>query len=285
MTLPPPCPNHDKRRWEESRIPYDNKRYRPTQNRPPYGGGQTSFNPRNDPRARPPQCNVCARYHFGECRGPNPTRCFDCRGNGHFSRECPSRNVGIGLRQNQQGIRQQPRAPPTGSGTNRDQPLRLQQPVRPRLPAPARAYAIEQKQPKVEQGKPESGNLAGIGEILDTPIVVLFDTGASHSFISELCVHTLSLPTRKSEHRMMVSSPVGGLVEISRFCLNVEIVLGELKLVAHDLRVMAMRDVDVILGMDWLTENFATISCKKRQITLQTPGVEPAVYHGISMNR
>ena len=195
MTLPPPRPNHDKRRWEESRIPYDNKRYRPTQNRPPYGGGQTSFNPRSDPRARPPQCSVCAKYHFGQCRGPNSNRCFNCGGNGHFSRECPSRNVGTGPRQNQQGFCQQPRAPPTGSGANQNQPLRLQQPVRPRLPAPVRAYTISQKQPAIEQGKPESGNLAGIGEILDTPIVVLFDTGASHSFISELCVHTLSLPT------------------------------------------------------------------------------------------
>ncbi|XP_047965744.1 uncharacterized protein LOC125210217 [Salvia hispanica] len=144
---------------------------------------------------------------------------------------------------------------------------------------------MSQKQPRIEQGNHESGNLAGIGEILNTPIVVFFDTGASHSFISELCVHTLSLPIRKSEHRMMVSSPVGGIVEISRFCLNVEIVLGELKLVAYELRVMAMRDVDVILGMDWLTANFATIRCKERQITLQAPGTEPIVYHGISMNR
>ena len=75
------------------------------------------------------------------------------------------------------------------------------------------------------------------------------------------------------------------MIEISRFCLNIEIVLGERRLVARDLQVMAMKDVDVILGMDWLTANFATISCKKRQITLQTPSLEPAVYHGISMNR
>ncbi|XP_047978941.1 uncharacterized protein LOC125220849 [Salvia hispanica] len=105
LALPPPRPNHDKRRWDESRTHYDNKQYRPAPNRPPYGGGQTSFNQRSDPRARPPQCNVCAKYHFGECRAPNPTRCFNCGGNGHFSRECPSRNVGTGSRQNNQGFR------------------------------------------------------------------------------------------------------------------------------------------------------------------------------------
>ncbi|XP_047961456.1 uncharacterized protein LOC125206214 [Salvia hispanica] len=281
LALPPPRPSQDKRRWDESRNHYDNKRYRSTQNRPPYGGGQTSPNQRSDPRARPPQCNVCAKYHFGECRVPNPTKCFNCGGNGQFSRECPSKNVGTGSRQNNQGFRQQPRAPPTGSGVNRDQP----QPFRPRLPAQTRAYALSQKQPRIEQGSHENGNLAGIGEILDTPIVVLFDTDASHSFISELCVHTLSLPVRQSEHRMMVSSPVEGIVEISRTCSNVEFVLGELKLVTHDLQVMAMGDIDIILGMDWLTVNFVTIRCKERQISLQAPGKEPIVYHGISMNR
>ena len=124
-----------------------------------------------------------------------------------------------------------------------------------------------------------------MGEILNTPVVVLFDTGASHSFISELCVHTLSLPTSESERRMMVSSPVGGMIEISRTCSNVEIVMGELKIVAHDLRVIKMEDIDIILGMDWLTTNFATIRCKERQISLQAPGSEPTIYHGISTNR
>ena len=82
-----------------------------------------------------------------------------------------------------------------------------------------------------------------------------------------------------------MSSPVGGTVEISRTCLNVEIVLGELKLVAHDQQVMAMIDIYVILGMDWLTANFAMIHCKERQISLQAPGKEPIMYYGISMNQ
>ena len=37
---------------------------------------------------------------------------------------------------------------------------------------------MSQKQPRIEQGNHENGNLAGLGEILNTLIVVLFDTGA-----------------------------------------------------------------------------------------------------------
>ncbi|XP_047953706.1 uncharacterized protein LOC125199892, partial [Salvia hispanica] len=210
-------------------------------------------------RPRAPQCNVCSKYHFGECRYQNVVKCYTCGGNGHYSRECANNKVGSGSRQNDQGSRQQSRAPQSEPRGNRDPSSRQQQPHRPRLPPQARAFALEQKKPKKEQDDREKGNLTGMGEILDTPVVVLFDTGASHSFISELCVHTLGLPSSESEHRMMVSSPVGGMIEISRTCSNIEIVMGELKLVTHDLQVMAMRDTDVILGMDWLAANFAMI--------------------------
>ncbi|XP_042051507.1 uncharacterized protein LOC121796792 [Salvia splendens] len=121
--------------------------------------------------------------------------------------------------------------------------------------------------------------------LLNVPIVILFDTGASHSFISTPCVDTLNLPTDVIEHKMRVSSPVGGLIDISRMCSNIKFSMGNLNLVAHNLHVMLMWSVDIILGMDWLAENYATIRCKERQIALQYPGTEPVIFHGISMER
>ncbi|XP_041999660.1 uncharacterized protein LOC121749097 [Salvia splendens] len=191
----------------------------------------------------------------------------------------------MGSRQNTQGPRQQPRALQMESRGNRDQPPQQQQPYRPRLLPKVRAYALSQKQPKTEQGSNQNGYLAGMGKILDTHVVVLFNTGVSHSFISDLCVDTLNLPVNESEHKMVVSSPVGGTIEISRTSPNVEIFMGDLKLVAHDLQVMTIGDINVVLGIDWLTVNFATIHCKERQISLQTPGKKPIIYYGISMNR
>ncbi|XP_047966032.1 uncharacterized protein LOC125210532 [Salvia hispanica] len=284
-SLPPPHYSREKRKWDEPRASHDGKRHQSSQHRSQYEGGQRTSSQRGDYRPRAPQCNVCSKYHFGECRYQNVIKCYTCGGNGHFSRECPNNKVGSGSRRNDQGSRQSARAPPNESGGNRDSSSRQQQPHRPRLPPQARAFALEQKKPKKEQDDRGKGNLTGMSEILNTPVVVLFDTGASHSFISELCVRTLSLPTSKSERRMMVSSPVGGMIEISRTCSNIEIVMGEIKIVAHDLRVIKMEDIDIILGMDWLTTNFATIRCKERQISLQAPGSEPTIYHGISTNR
>lgn len=42
-----------------------------------------------------------------------------------------------------------------------------------------------------EQGSHAQENLAGIDTLLNMPIVVLFDMGASHSYISTSCMDTL----------------------------------------------------------------------------------------------
>ncbi|XP_042059520.1 uncharacterized protein LOC121804036 [Salvia splendens] len=149
---------------------------------------------------------------------------------------------------------------------------------RTRLPTQAQAYATRQKQRKVDQG-----NLAGMGKLFNTPVMLLFNTGASHSIISAHCMTTLKLAMKESQHRIEVVSPVGGRIEISRTCSNLEITLGDFKVVANNLSVMIMWDVDIILGMDWLAENHATILCKERQISFKTPEGEATRFHGISM--
>ncbi|XP_042043712.1 uncharacterized protein LOC121789300 [Salvia splendens] len=182
-------------------------------------------------------------------------------------RECPNNNKG-GMR-NGQGQR----------------PPQQPQPIRQVAPQPARAYALKGNPRQEQQTNKGKDNLAGMGKIQQLPIIVLFDTGASHSFISMSCVNALELPTVKLEPILNVSSPVGGLIDIARTCSNVEFVLGELGVVARLLHVMPLENVDIILGMDWLTENHATIHCKERQISFRAPGDEPTILHGISLNR
>ena len=77
LALPPPQHSREKRKRGGNRTSYEDKRYQPTQNRPQYGGGQTSSSQRGDFRPKPPQCNVCSKYHFGECRMQNTTKYFN----------------------------------------------------------------------------------------------------------------------------------------------------------------------------------------------------------------
>ena len=98
---------------------------------------------------------------------------------------------------------------------------------------------------------------------------VLFDYGASYSFIVALCVKELGLEVETLENPLHVSSPLGTRVRIDYICRDCELeVLGILLTV--DLRVMDISEFDVILGMDWLTTHRVAIDCDRRRVTACT---------------
>ena len=83
---------------------------------------------------------------------------------------------------------------------------------------------------------------------------VLFDYGASHSFIVTSCVKDLGLEVETLEEPLHVSSPLGARVSLEQICRGSELEISKI-LLTMDLRVMDMSEFDVILGMDWLTAN------------------------------
>ena len=79
---------------------------------------------------------------------------------------------------------------------------------------------------------------------------VLFDSGASHSFIATSCVEALGLEVKTLEKLLYLHSPIGTKVSVYQICQDCELeILGILLPV--DLRVMDMSEFDVILKMDW----------------------------------
>ena len=98
---------------------------------------------------------------------------------------------------------------------------------------------------------------------------VLFDSGASHSFIDASCVNVLGLNVESLEKSLHVSSPLGIRVRIDQICRDYELEISGI-LLTVDLRVMDISDFDVILGMDWLTVHLVIIDCDRLRVTAYT---------------
>jgi hypothetical protein len=93
---------------------------------------------------------------------------------------------------------------------------------------------------------------------------VLFDTGATHSFVTVSWVETHNIPVAPMYPPMRVSS-IGGRTETDRFCPSAKVQIKGIEFPA-DLIVMGNQDttIDVILGMNWLTKYQASLRCDKR---------------------
>ena len=78
---------------------------------------------------------------------------------------------------------------------------------------------------------------------------MLFDYGASHSFIVESVVIELGLEVEAFEKPLYVSSPIGIRARIGMICRGCELEISGI-LLPMDLRVMDMSEFDVIIGMD-----------------------------------
>jgi hypothetical protein len=97
---------------------------------------------------------------------------------------------------------------------------------------------------------------------------VLFDTRATHYFMTASWVESHNIPVAPIYPPMRVSS-ISGRTQTDRFCLSARVQIRGIEFPA-DLIVMGIRDatIDVILGMNWLTKYQAILSCDKRTVML-----------------
>ena len=109
---------------------------------------------------------------------------------------------------------------------------------------------------------------------------ILFDSGASHSFVAASSVDVLGLDVETLDKPLYPSSPLGTRVRIDQICRDCELeILGILLTV--DLRVMDISDFDVILAMDWLTAHRVVIDCNSRRIIAYKPNGIRVTFQGV----
>jgi hypothetical protein len=107
-----------------------------------------------------------------------------------------------------------------------------------------------------------------LGEFLVefTPATVLFDSGASHSFIATSFVEKHGIPSTPLGIPLVTRTPGSDLL-CQLKCSQVRIHLSGVVFLA-DLTVLPSKGIDVILGMDWLTKHKGIISCADKTVLL-----------------
>ena len=104
------------------------------------------------------------------------------------------------------------------------------------------------------------------------PLLLLFDSGATYSFISYSCVGKLKLHMSSLNKNLIVETPTSGFVLTSNVCLDCPMeIFGKTFLI--DLICLPLSQIDVILGMDWLSSNHVLLNCFDKIVVFDGPGV------------
>jgi hypothetical protein len=98
------------------------------------------------------------------------------------------------------------------------------------------------------------------------PAVIPFDSSASHTFISKKFVEKYCIPCIESREGFIIHS-LGGQIFTKEMAFHVPVTLAEQGFPANMI-VLKGQDIDVILGMNWLTQHKAILNTDLRTIRL-----------------
>jgi hypothetical protein len=118
----------------------------------------------------------------------------------------------------------------------------------------------------VEEAQEVPDVIIGMFLINDTSAVVLFDYGASYSFISAAYDGNHNMPTALLNYQMIVSSS-GEDMPARQLCPKVNLKISGVDFIAN-LIVLESKGIDIILGMDRLSKHKALIDCAKKSVKL-----------------
>ncbi|XP_020206460.1 uncharacterized protein LOC109791561, partial [Cajanus cajan] len=184
------------------------------------------------PSVRCWKCGL-AGHNQSECRDKEVT-CFNCNGKGHINTQCP-----------------EPRKTRViGSGSQTKRPKTV-----------GRVFALS----GAEASRSEN-MIQGTCFIAEIPFVVLFDSGATHSFIYVSCVQKLNLPVSLLDFDLVVETPTNGPVTTSLVCLKCPLTVSDKQFLV-DLICLPLSQLDVILGMDWLSSHHVLLNCFEKSIS------------------
>jgi hypothetical protein len=119
--------------------------------------------------------------------------------------------------------------------------------------------------------------MTGTFSINHYPVIVLFYSGATHSFISKDCGTKVGLDIYSINEAYRIITP-GGKISSNQICRKVPIQLGSHP-IKTDRLVIDLKGMDVLLGMDWMTQNYVSLDISSQIVEINLPEHEPTVLY------
>jgi hypothetical protein len=119
--------------------------------------------------------------------------------------------------------------------------------------------------------------MTGIFSINHQPVIVLFDSGATHNFISTNCETKLGLDHSPTSGAYMIATP-GSKISSNQVCRSVPIQMGK-NLTKIDLLLLDLEGMDVLLGMNWMTQHHVSLDISSRTVEIDSPEHEPTILY------
>jgi hypothetical protein len=119
--------------------------------------------------------------------------------------------------------------------------------------------------------------LAGTFFLNEHPVIILFDSGASHDFMSYTCAKKAKLSLVDSRAPYVICTP-GGRVDAGRIVQKVPLELpGRIYSTNHI--ILKGQGLDVILGMSWMKLHRAVLDIAGRLAHLDSPMYGKVILH------
>jgi hypothetical protein len=183
-------------------------------------------------------------------RNVGDRRCFNYGQPGHYISDCPKPRQ----------IKPNPQNQGTGNKPS----------------TPAKKPMVQVRQGKLNfttmSDIPEGASvLTGTFSINDTPVKILFDSGATHSFISENILGKLGLKRMQTKLAYKITTP-GGNISSHLVTFGVPLKLGS-EVIQSNLITIKLEGMDVILGMDWMTQHKVVLDISDRVVEINSPTI------------
>jgi hypothetical protein len=119
--------------------------------------------------------------------------------------------------------------------------------------------------------------MTGTFSINHQPVIILFDSGATHSFISTNCGIKLGLNISSTNGAYRIATP-GGKISSNQICRSVPIQIGK-NLMRTDLLLLDLKGMDVLLGMNWMTQHHVSLDISSQTVEIDSPEHEPTIFY------